>query len=146
MSSKFMLWNFYINEEFINVRLISLPFYSVPPVDTVMNLSINEIGSRIAGENLTITCTIMKTVNGLLKTPTVIWTGPGLPENNYLIKGQNTSSAVLTFNKIVTSQARNYTCQGMLTSPALSQPYVVVTNHSLAINSKCSNRFIGLLL
>ena len=82
----------------------------------------------------------MKIALGLISTPTVMWTG--LPQNNYLIKGQNTSSAVLTFNRLVTAQA-NYTCQGMLTSPALSQPYVVVKNYSLAVNSKY-NAFLGL--
>lgn len=84
----------------------------------------------------------MKTVHGLLNTPIVMWTR--LPQNNYLIKGQNTSSTVLTFNRLVTSQAKNYTCQGMLTSPALSQPYIVVKYYSLVVNSECSNLFMCL--
>ena len=92
------------------------------------------MGTGIAGERINITCTVTEIIRGLENTPMATWTG--LFEGDVEITGQNTSSAILTFSRLKTFHGKNYTCQGTLFSPALSEPYVVMENYSMIVSGK----------
>ena len=94
------------------------------------------MGSSIAGKSIEITCTIFTVISGLVNMPRVAWTELSPDHNNIMINGQNMSSATLVFRKLSTSHGKNYTCQGMLTSPALSAPYVLTKTIPLIVNGQ----------
>jgi hypothetical protein len=90
--------------------------------------------TSIAGESNNFTCIVTKTISGLERQPLAVWV-----QNGTEITEQGESNATLTFNKLNTSHGKVYTCQGNLSSPALSTPLVVMENHSLIIQSEVYN-------
>ncbi len=112
-------------------------FIPVPDAKEVLNLGIvARRNTTIAGENNNFMCTVTKTISGLAHLPLAVWV-----ENGTKITEQGESNATLTFNKLNTSLGRVYTCQGILLSPPLSSPLVVMENYSLIVQSKFHIKF-----
>ena len=109
----------------------------VPSASRTLNSSAVAVGTNVAGQRISINCTVSRRVHGIENTPMATWTGQF--EDDVEITGQNTSSAILTFRKLKTSHGKMYTCLGSLISPALSETYFVMENYSVIVNSKlCS--------
>jgi hypothetical protein len=76
-------------------------------------------------------CTVTKTISGLAHLPLAVWV-----ENGTEITEQGESNATLAFSKLSTSHGKVYICRGILSSPALSTPLVVMENYSLVVKCK----------
>jgi hypothetical protein len=97
--------------------------------------------TSIAGEKNNFTCIVTKIINGLEQLPLAVWV-----ENGTEITGRGESNAILTFNKLNTSDGREYFCRGILSSPALTTPLVVMENYSLVVKSKFCNILLKYVL
>ena len=88
------------------------------------------------------TCTVSKTVNGLANSPTAIWTTGGVAVTNgngitvTTMATNRISISTLTFNPLRTSHGERYSCDGMLTSPALDEPLMPSMTVELGVG-KC---------
>ena len=87
--------------------------------------------SNIAGESNSFICTVSKNIQGLKYLPRVVWV-----ENDMEIAEQNVSFATLTFTTLNTSHGGVYTCQGNLSSPALSTPLILTKDYCVDVKSK----------
>ena len=87
--------------------------------------------TSIAGERNSYMCTVTKTISGLEHQPLAVWV-----ENGTEITEQGESNATLDFNQLNTSHGKVYYCRGILSSPALSTPLVMMENYTLVVNSK----------
>ena len=83
-------------------------------------------GTARTGMIYNLTCTVSKTVDGLMNSPTATWTTAGgvavSNENGITVSTMTTSEtavSTLTFNPPRTSHNERYSCDGTLTSPAL---------------------------
>ena len=84
-------------------------------------MNISQGGSDRAGEVLYLNCSVLKTINGLVHSPSAAWTvnREHIQEgDNINISVHETSISFLTFNPLKTSHTGNYSCHGNLTSPA----------------------------
>ena len=107
-------------------------FVLVPPAETVLDLKIVAMSNTsIAGEGNNFICTVTTTVNGFEYPPLAVWV-----ENGSEITEQRESTANLNFRRLNTSHGKVYTCQGNLSSPALSMPLILMENYSLVVKSK----------
>ena len=100
--------------------LFSLSASLVPP--QVITVSIEVQGSSVAGDEYSITCTVMEDIEGLTNSPTLRWVDPdGNTVSGELITVNETTdmsaTQTLTFDPLRTSDGGNYTCQVMLVSP-----------------------------
>ena len=109
-----------------------------PPVVTT-----SSYGSTIAGSVYSLVC-IVKVVDGLVVVPGVVW----MKDGGVLVNGTNTtltrtvsggnSTLNLTFNPLLTSHGRQYTCVATISIPIIS--LYNVSNQSsvnMTVNSKC---------
>ena len=92
----------------------------VPP--QVITVSIEVQGSSVAGDEYSITCTVMEDIEGLTNSPTLQWVDPdGNTVSGELITVDETTdmsaTQTLTFDPLHTSDGGDYTCQAMLVSP-----------------------------
>ena len=75
-----------------------------------------------------LTCTVSKTVDGLVNSPTVNWTIGDVivSSGNYVAVTPTTddvsATTTLTFDPVRTSHGNRFVCEGSLTSPALVTP------------------------
>ena len=91
-----------------------------------------------------LTCTVSKTVDGLINTPTAIWTtggvavanGNGITVSNTIFN--ETAASTLTFDLLRTSHDGSYSCDGTLTSPALGTELMHSTVETLFVQSEMS--------
>ena len=98
------------------------------PLDAV-TATVSSSDIAIAGMIYNLTCTVSKTVDGLLNSPTATWTtaGGGAVSNGNEITvstmtTDDTAISILTFDPLRTSHEGSYSCDGTLTSPALQAP------------------------
>ena len=92
----------------------------VPP--QVITVSIEVQGSSVAGDEYSITCTVMEDIAGLTNSPTLRWVDPdGNIVNGEVVTVNETTdmsaTQTLTFGPLRTSDGGNYSCQAMLVSP-----------------------------
>ena len=108
-------------------------FILVPAAEIVLNLNVVAIrNTSIAGESNSFICIVTKNISGLELIPQAVW----INDNDTEITEQDESNATLIFSELKTSDGKEYTCQGNLSSPALSTPHILVTNYSLVVKSK----------
>ena len=113
----------------MNLINVTIP---VPAAEMVLELNIVPIRNTIiAGESIRYMCIVTKTISGLEQQPLAVWV-----ENGTKITEQGESNAILTFNQLNTSHGKVYTCQGTISSPALSTPLVVMENYTLVVKSE----------
>ena len=114
-------------------------------------------GTARAGMVYSLTCTVFKTVNGFLNSPTATWTAWGVAvTNGNGITVSNTTAdnnittviSTLTFSPLRTSHECSFVCSGALTSPALHAALISSTTEELEIQSKANsyhvNNFINI--
>ena len=105
---------------------------SVPAAETVLDLNIVETrNTSIAGESNSFICTVSKNISGLEHLPLALWIENGMEKTE-----QGESNATLTFSKLNTSHGKEYTCQGSLSSHALSTPLILTRSYFLVVKSK----------
>ncbi|MCG8626445.1 MAG: hypothetical protein MJE68_31155, partial [Proteobacteria bacterium] len=91
------------------------------------------------------TCTVSKTVGGLINSPTVIWTtgGVAVTNGNGITVSDATEdvaiTSTLTFDPLQTSHEGSFVCSGTLTSPALDTVLMPSTREELEIKSKTTS-------
>ena len=81
-----------------------------------------------------LTCTVSKTVDGLINSPTATWTtAGGVAVSNgigitvFTMAASEIAISILTFDPLRTSHEGIYRCDGTLTSPALNTPLMPST-------------------
>ena len=89
-----------------------------------------------------LTCNVSKTVDGLINSPTAMWTTGGDPitnGNGIMVSTMATSEttiSTLTFDPLRTSHNGQYSCDGTLSSPALDEPLTPSVMVELSVQSK----------
>ena len=114
-------------------------FHAVPSESDILRVNISQGGSGRAGEVLYLNCSVLKTINGLVHSPSATWTvnGEHIQEgDDIIISTHDTSISILTFNTLKTSHAGNYSCHGNLTSPAPPYQFSVFDYHLLRVSSE----------
>ena len=116
------------------------PYLSVPPV--TLTASVSRSGTARAGKIYKLTCTVSKTVDGLINTPTVTWTTGGVAATNgngitvSTMTTDTASNSTLTFDPLRTSHDGRYSCDGTLTSAALDTTLMPSTVETLQVHSE----------
>lgn len=107
-----------------------------------LNAIISTSGMATAGEMYSLNCTVNKTINGLLNSPTASWTIGGIAINEdsrvaiVTIPGDVVYTSILTLQPLRTSDASgSYSCGGRLTSPARTDPLTVSMSQSVVVKS-----------
>ena len=105
----------------------------------------SSLGTARAGMVYILTCTVSKTVNGFLNSPTATWTawGVAVTNGNGIIVSNTTAdnmtvTSTLTFSPLRTSHERSFVCSGTLTSPAVHVALMSSTTEELEIQSKAT--------
>ena len=94
-----------------------------------------------AGMVYNLTCTVSKTVDGLINSPTSTWTAGGVTissGNGITVSDVSIGTATLstlTFDPLKTSHHGNYWCNGTLISPALNFPLIQSTMEAVSVQS-----------
>ena len=115
-------------------------FLLVPP--TALAASVSRSGTARAGMTYNLTCTVSKTVDGLINSPTATWTAWGEEVTNgdgiavSTMTNDTASISTLTFDPLRTSHNGIYSCVGTLTSPALDTPLMPSTVETLSVQSE----------
>ena len=108
----------------------------------VISATVSSSGIARAGMVYDLTCTVSKTVDGLINSPTATWTTGGVAITNgngiiiSTITDATSSISTLTFDPLRTLHDGLYTCNGVLTSPALETPLMHSILEILHIQSK----------
>ena len=121
---------------------VSPSFNSVPP--TSLTATVSSSGTTRAGMVYSLTCTVSKTVEGLINTPTATWTtgeaavinGNGITLSTTTFN--ETAASTLTFDQLRTSHNGRYSCDGTLTTPALETELMPSTVETLYVQSEMS--------
>ena len=119
-------------------------FVSFPVPPTVLNTTVSSSGIARAGMIYNLTCTVSKTVDGLINSPTAVWTdlltsttvsnGNGITVT--MMATEVVAIATLTFDPLRTSHDGTYSCDGTLTSPALNTALMPSTVETLHVQSE----------
>ena len=113
---------------------------AVPP--GVITASVSRSGTVRAGMVYKLACTVSKTVDGLVNSPTATWTtgGVAISSGNDITVSRTTddmsATSTLTFDPMRTSHEARYICEGTLTSPALVTPLMPTAVEDLRVQSK----------
>ena len=99
-------------------------------------------GIARAGRSYNLTCTVSKTVGGLINSPTATWTtrgvvitnGNGITVSN--ITDDTASISTLFFDPLRTSHGAQYRCSGFFMSPARDTVLMPYVDEDLYIQSK----------
>ena len=117
-------------------------FDSVPP--TALTATVSDSGIARAGMVYNLTCTVSKTVGGLINSPTATWITGGvvvINGNGITVSTMSTDAAniiTLTFDLLRTSHDDVYSCDGTLTSPALEGELTRSSMETLQVQSVLS--------
>ena len=116
----------------------------VPP--NVLTATVSSSGTAKAGMVYSLTCTVSKTVDGLINSPTATWTD--LSTRMTVINGNEiivstmavneTAISTLSFDPLTTSHEGRYSCDGTLTSIALETEVTHSTMETLQVQSEMS--------
>ena len=120
-------------------------FIIVPP--TALTATVSSSGTARAGMVYNLTCTVSKTVGGLINSPTATWThvstGMAVTNGNGITVSTTTDdmsvTSTLTFDPLRTSHEGSFVCSGTLTSPALNAPLMPSFTEELEILSKATS-------
>ena len=124
-----------------------LVYISPVPADSrIVKTVVSEDSALEAGSaGLTLTCTVHETISGLTNTPSAHWmtsSGPVSSGENITVtenfSNDTTATATLTFSSLHTSHAGQYTCLGMLVSPAAVNGSTSTTDAvTVTVRCKC---------
>ena len=113
----------------------------------------SSLGTARAGMVFSLTCTVSKTVNAFLNSPTATWTytrGVAVTNGNGITVSNTTEdmtvTSTLTFELLRTSHEGSFVCSGTLISPALDTALMRSTTEELKIQSKASIMYIILFI
>ena len=115
-------------------------FLLVPP--NAITATISESGTARAGMTYSLTCTVSKTVDGLINSPTATWTTGGVAVTNgngitvSTMATSETAISILTFDPLRASHNGQYSCDGTLTSQALDKTLTPSMTMELGVQSK----------
>ena len=114
--------------------------FPVPP--DVITASVSRSGTVRAGMVYNLSCTVARTVGGLVNSPTATWTtgGVAVSNGNNITVSRTTNyiyaTSTLTFDPLRTSHEARYICEGTLTSPALETTLMPTAMEDLRVQSK----------
>ena len=113
-------------------------------------VGITEDGTSTAGSTFTLTCTVQKTRSGFRNSPMPQWTVKGqrtaVTESDDIIIKTGSSTSNLTFSPLRTSHGGVYTCQGNLTTPALTDQYSLKESQEVKVESKVIILFSSIII
>ena len=115
-------------------------FLSVPP--TAITASVSSSGIARAGMVYSLTCTVSKTVGGLINSPTATWTTGGVAVTNgngitvSTMATSETAISIQIFDPLRTSHNGQYSCDGTLTSQALDETLTPSMTMELRVQSQ----------
>ena len=122
-------------------------YLSLVPPD-VINASVQASGIARAGMSYTLICTASKTVDGLVNSPSAMWTTAGQvvasDGNGVTVSTLSTAMAIITFDPLRTSHDGIYRCNGTLISPALKTPLTRFSTEINHVQSKMINHTMSL--
>ena len=110
-------------------------------------------GTARAGMTYNLTCTVFKTVDGLINSPTATWTNTStgmaiLNENGVTVSttiDEMRSTSILTFDPLRTSHQGSFDCGGTLTSPAVEMALMPSTMEILNVQSRTATSVVYVL-
>lgn len=114
--------------------------FTVPPNVTTTNIS--RSGTSRAGEMYALSCSVSKTVDGLLNSPNATWMAERMAifdEAGVAVSSSSDgflSTSILTFTSLRTSHGGKYCCNSQLSSPTLETPLKVCTMEEVYVQSK----------
>ena len=105
-------------------------------------ISPSSAGSQRAGSGYSLTCIALKTASGLTQSAQTLWRGP---DGVAVVTGSSITVAdpvyeplrtrqTITFSSLSTAHSGVYTCEGTLSSPALTTAYQTTTPYTVAIS------------
>ena len=92
---------------------------------------------------LTLTCTVRETISGLTNMPSAHWMGPSGPGEDSVMtqtardNTMSLSHVTLTFSSLHTSHAGEYTCQGIVVTPAGVENVIINSTINVTVSCKC---------
>ena len=109
----------------------------------ILELTIYDNDTAIAGSVYEITCKVEKTIGGLLYFPNVTWTIREGERDDIIANSPDSSTSILKFSPLKTSHAGNYTCSGTIFSLVHhEEPYSIMKTYHLTVQSKSIIVFI----
>ena len=118
--------------------------FTVPPAPLLTQINPSASGVQTAGSQFTLTCVALKTSSGLTSSAQTLWTGPNatavitggsIVVTDPLFEPLRTVQ-IVTFSSLSTAHAGNYSCEGTLSSPALTTTYQTSTSYTITITGK----------
>ncbi len=109
-----------------------------------LNLTTEVSGVPTAGQIYSLTCNVTEIVDGLTGSPAVEWLSSPAVDVDRLDLGVNnpetSASEKITFNPLLTSHGREYTCRAMLNSPAVEGGNITAADtQTVIVESKLLN-------
>ena len=132
------------NPMIVDVKLSLFHISSVPPSSLMTQISPSSTGTQRAGSGYSLTCIALKTASGLTRSAQTLWRGPdgvaiitggGITVADPVYESLRTRQTV-TFSSLSTALAGVYTCEGTLSSPALTSPYQTTTSYTVSISGR----------
>ena len=105
-------------------------------------ISPSSSGPQRAGSQYTLTCVALKTTSGLTSSAQIHWTGTtgaaivtgsGIVLSGAVFDPRRTLQTV-TFTSLSTAHAGVYSCDGTLSSPALTTDYRTTTSYTVTVS------------
>ena len=127
-----------------NFPIVIMCFSCLLVPTTVITATVSSSGIARAGMIYNLTCTVSKTVGGLINSPTTTWTdvstGMAVTNGNGITVSTMTTDtaniSTLTFDLLRTSHIGTYRCDGTLISPGLDTPLMPSTVETLQVQSE----------
>ena len=115
---------------------------AVPPGSILIDVT--DSGSLIAGDKYSLTCNVTKNNPGLTSRPSAQWItsngGEVMPVADIKVDKLDealVSSVRLTFPSLRTSLGGNYTCRGVIPTPAVEGGVMASVNSTVIVQSEC---------
>ena len=116
----------------------------MPPSPLTTQINPSSAGTQRAGSGYSLTCIAVKTASGLTQSARTLWRGP---DGVTVVTGGSITVAdpvyeslrtrqTISFTSLSTAHAGVYTCDGTLSSPALTTPYQTTTSYTVAISGR----------
>ena len=134
VTGRYTLYNVYNERHYVHTS-------PVPTDSLEVETDVSEDGPVEAGStDLTLTCTVSEVISGLTDMPSAHWSGPVAPVDNIVVtetvRNATTVTVALTFSSLHTSHAGQYTCQGILVSPA-TEDNIISTSDPVSVTIRC---------
>ena len=130
--------------------MLIIPFHFTVPLTPLMTqVNPSSTGPQRAGSQYTLTCAALKTTSGLTSPAQTRWVGP---TGAAVVTGDDIVLAspvpeplrtlqMVTFTSLSTAHAGVYSCEGTLSSPALTRDYQTTTSYTVIVSGKWTGHF-----